>query len=123
MANSRRTDRARRAKLNGCSALEHPFGEVLPESGEVAGDHRGAFPLRVSPVPVELVVVDGDHVTVEGDLEGLVAGQPRPTACEQVVGAGLEAVVGDQGGGDGVDVLHGGSSSFLGLLPLSLILL
>lgn len=82
----------------------------------MAGDHRGAFPLRVGPIPVELVVVDGDHVTVEGDLEGLVAGQPRASASEEVAGAAFEAV-----GGEGVDdVLH--SVYFLSC-SLSLILL
>lgn len=74
--------------------------------GEVAGDHRGALPLHITAIPEEAVVVDGDHVTVEGDLDGLVRGQPRALASEQAVGTAFEAVVGDQGGGDGV--LHGG---------------
>ena len=74
--------------------------------GEVAGDHRGALPLHITAIPEEAVVVDGDLVTVERDLDGLMRGQPRALASEQAVGAAFEAVVGDQGGGDGV--LHGG---------------
>jgi len=82
----------------------------------VAGDHRGAFPLRIGPIPEVLVVVDGDHVTVEGDLDGLVAGQPRAAASEEVTGTAFEAV-----GSEGVDdVLHG---VYLLVCSLSLILL
>lgn len=115
MANSRRTGRARRAKQNGCSALEHPFGEVLPELGEVAGNHRGAIVLAIAVlIPRPFGVADGDHLTISEDLDGLAADQPRSTTCEQVIGAGFEAVVG-QGVDDGV--LHGGTSCFLGLLP------
>ena len=120
-AKTRRGARARRAKQNGCSAFEHPFGEVLPELGGVAGDHRGAIVLALAVlVPGPLGVADGDHLTVEGDLDGLPADQPRSAACEQVVGAAFEAV-----GGEGVDdgVLHRGSSSFSGLLSLAVIIL
>ena len=83
--------------------------------GEVAGDHRGAFKLHVTAIPEVAVVVNGDHVTVEGDLDGLMRGQPRAFASEQAVGAAFEAVVGDQGGGDGV--LHGGDLLILGAIP------
>ena len=83
---------------------EDPLGEVLPQLGEVAGNHRGALPLHVRPVPEELVAVNGDLVTVEGDLDGLVAGGPRALASEEVTGLLLEAV-----GGERVDdVLHCG---------------
>ena len=85
--------------------------------GEVAGDHRGAFPLHITAIPEEAVVVDGDHVTVEGDLDGLVGGQPRALASEQAVGLGFETVVGDQGGGGGVDVLHGDPPCCSGSCP------
>lgn len=74
--------------------------------GEVAGDHRGALKLHITAIPEVAVVVNGDHVTVEGDLDGLMRGQPRALASEQAVGTAFEAVVGDQGGGDGV--LHDG---------------
>ena len=84
--------------------------------GEVAGDHRGALPLHITAIPEEAVVVDGDHVTVEGDLDGLMRGQPRALASEQAVGAAFEAVVGDQGGGDGV-LLHCGALLVLGAIP------
>ena len=60
---------------SGRSASEHPLGEVLPQLGEVAGDHRGALPLHITAIPEVAVVVDGDRVTVEGDLDGLVGGQ------------------------------------------------
>ena len=83
--------------------------------GEVAGDHRGALPLHITAIPEVAVVVNGDHVTVEGDLDGLMRGQPRALAGEQAVGAAFEAVVGDQGGGDGV--LHSGDLLVLGVIP------
>jgi len=81
----------------------------------VAGDHRGALPLHVTAIPEVAVVVDGDHVTVEGDLDGLVGGEPCSPTGEQVAGLGFEAVVGDQGGGDGV--LHCGVLLVLGVIP------
>ena len=83
--------------------------------GEVAGDHRGALKLHITAIPEVAVVVNGDHVTVEGDLDGLMRGQPRALAGEQAVGAAFEAVVGDQSGGDGV--LHGGDLLVLGAIP------
>ena len=83
--------------------------------GEVAGDHRGVLKLHVTAIPEVAVVVNGDHVTVEGDLDGLMGGQPRALASEQAVGAAFEAVVGDQGGGDGV-LLHCGVLLVLGVI-------
>ena len=84
--------------------------------GEVAGGHRGAFKLHITAIPEVAVVVNGDHVTVEGDLDGLVGGEPCSPTGEQVAGLGFEAVVGDQGGGDGV-LLHCCILLVLGVIP------
>lgn len=90
--------------------------------GEVAGDHRRALPLHITAIPEVAVVVDGDHVTVEGDLDGLMRGQPRALAGKQAVGAAFEAVVGDQGGGDGV-LLHCGILLVLGVIPFDVLII
>ena len=86
----------------------------------MAGDHRGAivFALTVA-VPEPFATADGDHVIIEGDLDGRATRDPGATACEQAVGAGFEAV-----GGECVNqILHWEYLLFSWALALSLILL
>lgn len=89
----------------------YPLGEVLPQLGEVAGNHRGALPLHITAIPEVAVVVDGDHVTVEGDLDGFVASEPRTNPREEVVSLVFEVVGGNESLSNGV--IHHGEVPFL----------
>lgn len=119
-----KTPESARLTKKGRSASEHPFGEEAPYLREVAGG-GGACVIHTITITVvkPLAVVDGGEIAVEGDLDGLSRRTPRTATRKQDgVADDLEAVVGNQSGGD--VVLHSGNPFRVGgSWPLLMVLL